>query len=117
MFCAQTQETSEPADLLELHAELHDAEEEEEEEVEERLALLASPDSGKSTDYEGALSPVKPRSETNGGASDPEDCEHLRAAGHPMYQRRPIAIVSVTLSSDFFSLCVFGHELREDASH
>ncbi|KAJ8684201.1 hypothetical protein QAD02_019993 [Eretmocerus hayati] len=62
--------------------------------------LLPSPDSGKSTDNENALSPIKIRSEVNG--SDHDDCEELivvekrnSTTSQPCFTRgRAIAIVS-----------------------
>lgn len=48
---------------------------EEEEDLDGHVVLLPSPDSGKSTDNEGALSPIKVRSDMNG--SDHEDCDEL----------------------------------------
>ncbi|OXU28117.1 hypothetical protein TSAR_012676 [Trichomalopsis sarcophagae] len=70
----------------------------EEEELDGHV-LLPSPDSGKSTDNENALSPIKIRSEVNG--SDHEDCDELMvvenrsSSGQACFTRRPIAIVSV----------------------
>lgn len=49
--------------------------EEQHEDMDGRVVLLPSPDSGKSTDNEGALSPLKVRSDMNG--SDHEDCDEL----------------------------------------
>ncbi|XP_016842219.1 uncharacterized protein LOC100113835 isoform X2 [Nasonia vitripennis] len=69
----------------------------EEEELDGHV-LLPSPDSGKSTDNENALSPIKIRSEVNG--SDHEDCDELMvvenrsSSGQACFTRRPIAIES-----------------------